>query len=46
MLNDLILGRAALGPRPVDVHRFAVFSCGLKQAIHRVKTGLRRFLHI
>jgi len=42
MLNDLIVGRAALGPRPVDVHRFAVFSCGLKRSIHHLKIGMSR----
>lgn len=42
MLNDLIVGRAALGPRPIDVHRFAVFSCDLKRAVHRLKVGFGR----
>lgn len=37
MLVDLLISRAAMGAGQVDVHRSAVFVCGLQNAVRRIE---------
>lgn len=37
MLVDLLISRAAMGAGKVDVHRSAVFVCGLQNAVRKIE---------
>jgi len=36
MLNDLVISRAAMGNRHVDMHSYATFSCGISHLFRRI----------
>lgn len=36
MLGDILVSRAAIGQRPIDLHRHASFRCEMKRLFRRV----------